>query len=73
LVETVQREGSVAKQESSGRSGRPEENVERIRESCVGSPKKSIARRSLDLGITKTTIQNVIQKLLRLYAYKIKS
>jgi hypothetical protein len=33
--------------------------------------KKSIAIGSLELGIPKTTIQNVIHKLLRLCAYKI--
>jgi transposase len=62
--------GSLAKQKSPGRPGTSEENVERIRLSCVRSPKKSIARRSLELGIPKTTIQNVIHKRLRLYAYK---
>jgi hypothetical protein len=63
--------GSVAKQKFSGRPRTSEENVERIRQSCVRSPKKSIARRSLALGIPKTTIQNVLHKRLRLHAYKI--
>jgi hypothetical protein len=63
--------GSVEKQKSSGGPGIVEENVERIRQSCVRSPKKSIARRILDLGIAKTTTQNVIHKRLCLYAYKI--
>jgi hypothetical protein len=48
-----------------------EENVECIRQSCVRSPKISIAHWSLELGILKTTIQNVIHKRLRLYAYNI--
>jgi hypothetical protein len=48
-----------------------EENVERVRESWVRSRKKSNDRQSLELGIPKTTIQNVIYKHLRLYAYKI--
>jgi hypothetical protein len=42
-----------------------------FRQSCVRSPKKSIAHRSLELGIPKSTIQNVIHKRLRLPAYKI--
>jgi hypothetical protein len=60
--------GSVAKRKSSGRPGTSEENVERISQSCVRSPKKSIARPNLELGIPKTMIQNIIQKRLRLYA-----
>jgi len=55
-------------------TGRPrtsEEDVERIRQSCIRSPKKSTARRSVTLGIPKTTIQNVLHKHLRLHAYKI--
>jgi ferredoxin-like protein FixX len=45
--------------------------VECIRQSCVRRPKKSVAHQSLELGFPKTTIQNVIHKRLRLYAYKI--
>jgi hypothetical protein len=45
--------------------------VERNRQSCVRSPKESIARKKLELGITKTKIQNVIHKSLRLYVHKI--
>jgi hypothetical protein len=63
--------GSAAKQKSSGQPGTLEENVVHIRQSCVRSPKKSITRRSLELWIPRTTIQNVIHKHLHLYAYKI--
>jgi hypothetical protein len=62
---------SVEKQKSTGRPRTSEEIVKRIRQSCVRSPKKSIARRSLDLGVPKNTIQNVLQERLRLHAYKI--
>lgn len=62
---------SVHIQKSPGRPKTSEENVERLRQSCFRSPKKSIARRSLELGIPKTTIQNVIYKRLRLHTYKI--
>ncbi|GBN79053.1 hypothetical protein AVEN_68708-1 [Araneus ventricosus] len=45
--------GSVAKGASVGRPRISEENVGRIRQPCVRSPKRSIARRSLALGIPK--------------------
>jgi hypothetical protein len=41
--------------------------VERIRQFCVRSHRKSTARRNLELDIPKTTIQNVIHKRLRLH------
>jgi hypothetical protein len=63
--------GSVVKQKSSCRPGTWEENVERVRQSRVRSPKNSIAHQILELGIPKTTIQNVIHNRLCLYAYKI--
>jgi len=63
--------GTVEKQKSTGRPRTLEEDVERIRQSCIRSPKKSIACRSITLGIPKTTIQNVLHKRLRLHAYKI--
>jgi hypothetical protein len=44
--------------------------VKRIRQSSIRSLKKSVTRRSLELGIPKTRIQNVIHKRLRRYAYK---
>jgi len=56
--------GTVEKQKSTGRPRSSGEDVERIRQSCIKSPKKSIAHRSLTLGIPKTTIQNVLQKML---------
>ncbi|CAL1291613.1 unnamed protein product [Larinioides sclopetarius] len=63
--------GSVSKVVSPGHPSTLEENVERMRQSCVRFPKKSIARRSLALGIAKTTIQNVLHKRLRLHGCKI--
>jgi hypothetical protein len=59
--------GSVAKQKSSGWPGTLEENVDRIRQSRVRSPKKSIAHQNLELGIPKTMIQNIIHKRLCLH------
>lgn len=63
--------GTVEKKSRPGRPPTSEENIERIRQSCLRSPKKSIARRSVELQIPKTTIQNVLHKRLRLHAYKI--
>jgi len=60
--------GTFEKQKSTGRPRTSEEDVERIRHSCIRSPKKSIACRSVALGIPKTTIQNVLQKCLRPHA-----
>ena len=69
--EQFQESGSINVKKSPGRPRTCDEAVERIRHSCVRSPKKSIARRSLQLRIPKTTIQNVLHKRLRLHAYKI--
>ena len=62
--------GTVEKQKSTGRP-RTSEDVERIRQSCIRSPKKSIPRRSVTLGIPKSTIHNILHKRLRFHAYKI--
>lgn len=43
--------GSVLKAKSPGRPRTSEDVVEQIRVSCVRSPKKSLARRSLQLGV----------------------
>ena len=48
-----------------------DETVERIRRSCVRSSKKSIAKRSLQIGVPKSIIQNVFHKRLCLRAYKL--
>jgi hypothetical protein len=63
--------GNMNLKKPSGRPRTSEDNVERLRESCLRNPKKLIARRNLELGIPKTTIQNVLHKSLRLHAYKI--
>jgi len=62
---------TVEKQKSTGRPRTSEEDIERIRQSCIRSPKNSIARRNVKLWIPKTIIQNVLHKRLRLHAYKI--
>lgn len=63
--------GSVLKGHSPGRPKTSEDTVENIRQSCVRSPKKSLARRSLQLNLPKSTVYTVMRKRLRLHAYKI--
>ncbi len=63
--------GSVLKQKSPSRPRVSQENVDRIRASCTRSPKKSLTRRSLELGLPRSTVHKVIHKRLRLTAYKI--
>lgn len=63
--------GSVLKGKSPGRPTVSAENVERIRASCSRSPKKSLVRRSLQLGIPRSTVYDVVRKRLKLHAYKI--
>jgi hypothetical protein len=57
IVEQFKETENVTKQKSSGRPRTSEDNVERIKQTCVRRPTKSIARRCLELGIPKTTIQ----------------
>ncbi|GFG29192.1 hypothetical protein Cfor_05009, partial [Coptotermes formosanus] len=63
--------GGVCKRKSSGRPAVTEENVERIRQSFVRSPRKSIHPHSLELGIPKPTVHKVLHKKFKLHAYKI--
>ena len=54
-----------------GNSGRrvsacTELNIDTVRESTVRSPKKSIRRRSSELGLTKSTIQRILKQDLNL-------
>lgn len=63
--------GSVLKQKSPGRPSVSQEKVDRIRASCLRSPKKSLTRRSLELGLPRSTVGKVLHKRLRLTAYKI--
>lgn len=63
--------GSMQKRSRPGWLRTSEENVEHICQSCIRNPKKYIARRNLELHISKTTIQNILHKWLRLHPYKI--
>jgi hypothetical protein len=48
-----------------------EEHMKHIRLSCQHTPQKSAAQ-TLQLVLSKTTIQNVLHNRLRLYTYKLK-
>lgn len=63
--------GSVKKQTRPGRPPVSNQTVENIRLSCQRSPKKSLPRRSLELGIPVSTIHKILHKRLHFYAYKI--
>ena len=58
---------------NSGRrvSARTELNIDTVRESTVRSPKKSIRRRSSELGLTKSTVQRIMKQDFNLYPYKL--
>lgn len=63
--------GSVKKQSRPGRPLASKQTVESVRLSFVRSLKKSLSRRSLDIGIFVSTFHNVLHKRTHLYAYKI--
>lgn len=57
-----------------GRSGRPRtsnENIDRVRQSFSRSPTKSIRSDATQLQLPRSTVQKVLHKNLRLYAYKV--
>ena len=63
--------GSVAKKHGGGRKSVSEDNVQRISETFLRSPRKSIRRASQELAIPKSTVHRVVRKRLKLYAYKL--
>lgn len=63
--------GSVQKRKTSGRPPVSEVTIQNVSESCLRSPKKSLPRRSLELGIPVTTLHKILHKRLHFHAYKI--
>lgn len=53
------------------RNVRSVENIARVNESVTESPKTSIRRRSQQLAISRSSLQRILAKDLRLHAYKI--
>lgn len=62
--------GSVQKRHGGGRRV-SEERVEDVRTAFTRSPRKSTRRASRELQMPRTTLQRVLHKRLRLYAYKV--
>jgi hypothetical protein len=56
---------------SSGRPAVTEGNVERIQQSFICSPRKSIPWHSLESAIPKSTVHKALHKKLKLHTYKI--
>ena len=67
LLET----GSLLRKKGSGKKPVPAARVEDVRQAFQRSPRKSIRRASLELGMPKTTVHTIVHKRLRLRAYKI--
>jgi transposase len=63
--------GCLCKGKSPGRPRVSEENVQRIRQAFLRSPKKSIPKASRELQIPQTTVWKVLRKHLRLKQYKL--
>ena len=53
------------------KSARTPENVDAIRDSVVRSPRKSVRRRSQELGINRETVRRILFTDLHLYPYRI--
>ena len=53
------------------KSARTEENIAAVRNSVGRSPKKSVRRRSQELGMTRESLRRVLTSDLHLYAYKV--
>jgi transposase len=62
--------GSVQKLHGGGRRV-TEEQLEQVRESFTRSPRKSLRRGARELQIPCSTLQRILRKRLRLYAYKV--
>jgi transposase len=63
--------GIPVEKQRSGRSSVSDESVENVRNSFIRSPKKSVRKCALELGLSKTTIHRVLNKRLRFTGYKL--
>ena len=52
-------------------SARTERNIDAVRDSVGRSPKKSLQRRSQELGISRESLRHILKSDLHLYPYKI--
>lgn len=53
------------------KSARSEENVEAVRRSAEVTPKKSVRRRSGELGVSKSSVHRILRQDLKMKAYQI--
>ena len=63
--------GCLCREKGSGRPATAEGKVERIRQTLLRSPKKSIRRTSMETQIPPTTVWRVARKLLVMKPYKL--
>lgn len=63
--------GSVHDKPRSGRPCVSDESVASIEESFTASPRKSVRRASLELGLPKSTVHKILRAKLHMKAYKI--
>ena len=54
-------------------TARSTENIAAVRVSVGRNPKKSVRRRSQDLGLNKSSVQRILTKDLHLYPYRIQT
>ena len=73
LVRKFEATGSVADLRKGGRpkSVRTPEKIAAVKQSVKDDPKQSTTRRSLELGISRTSLHRILHKDLNLHAYKI--
>lgn len=67
LMET----GCLCKGKSTGRPSHSEETVDRVRQSFLRSPMKSVRKASRELALPRSTVWDVLHKRLKFKAYKL--
>ena len=72
-VTSFRARGTIMKKKPPGpvRTARTPENVERVREDAVKSPTRSAQRHAVELGISKSTVKQILHKDLGFHPYKI--
>ena len=70
-LHNVKRQGVCGKRKSTGRPSVTEQQVEKVRQAFVRSPRKSTARGSRELGIPQPTVWRILRKRLKLKPYRL--
>ena len=63
--------GSVEHKKGYGRPRTSDENVERVRQSFLRSPQKSVRTAARELQMSRSTVHDVVRKRLKMYPYKL--